>query len=698
MAGDIYLSTGNALQSAASVATPSWISSLSTASIATDMSAAIIDGVVTESGLAKLLHDLDATLSPTLTLAANEFADLQTIAANLGNGVTTSGYLSYVFDALVNGNPGNATWTGGEASSVTLGDLAVGATETQLSELIGKWFSGTDLPSSYVDMTESGGGQPFTINHSAVNSPLFGPSGPSVDDVNQGDLGDCFFLAACGAVACEDPSQISSMFTSNGDGTYGVRFYYNGSPEYVTVNTELANGGAQFNHGTDIWASLAEKAYAQLQSINLSTGNSSVDHGNSYSTIGNGGWPVYSLEALTGATILHSFEASGSTWSDYTMNASVVGTNYVSGETTDAVLQAIVSDLAAHDDVIVDSNTATHDPSGNDMLVPDHSFVVYGYDSMTGMLELRNPWGTEPWQYWDTTFEVSLGTLLANGDEVITDNAGKSHIPDYILAIHANDIAHSGDVTGSYNFIDLPNLEASYGDLINAFGINQQEMQNWYNSRETIEHRPDTFDGLDYVASYGDLIDAFKNAGSEQAMLDDGAMHFIQYGYHEGRTTSFNGLDYIASYGDLIHAFGVNGDAGATHYIEYGVNEGRTTTFDGLDYIASYKDLINAFGANEQAGAEHFIQYGNHEGRSTSFDGLDYIAGYTDLMNAFGANGDAGATHYINHGLNEGRSADPFNVAAYESAHPDLIGQYANDDAFLAAYIDNYKMTGTFLT
>jgi hypothetical protein len=265
-------------------------------------------------------------------------------------------------------------------------------------------------------------------------------------------------------------------------------------------------------------------------------------------------------------------------------------------------------------------------------------------------------------------------------------------------AVHANDISRSGEVTGPYNFIDLLNLEASYGDLIHAFGTNAQAMQNWYNGQEPIEKRPDTFDGLDYVASYRDLINAFKSAGSEKAVLDAGATHYIQNGVNEGRTTTFNGLDYIASYGDLIKAFGVNGDAGAYHYIENGSSEGRTATFDGLDYIASYSDLIKAFGANEQAGAAHFIGNGYNEGRTTTFDGLDYIAGYTDLMKAFGANNDAGATHYIQNGLLEGRNAQAFDVAAYEAAHPDLIGKFASNDAFLAAYIDTYVTTGKFLT
>jgi V8-like Glu-specific endopeptidase len=303
--------------------------------------------------------------------------------------------------------------------------------------------------------------------------------------------------------------------------------------------------------------------------------------------------------------------------------------------------------------------------------------------------------------------------------------------------VHPNNLALSGSVTGAHNFIDILNFVASYGDLINAFGTNQQAAQNWFNTQEPIEQRVETFDGLDYIASYGDLINAFGSAGSMQAVLDDGATHFIDHGYQEGRTTTFNGLDYIASYGDLINAFGANADAGAYHYIEHGASEGRTSTFDGLDYIASYGDLINAFGANEQAGAAHFIGYGYKEGRTTTFNGLDYVASYGDLIQAFGANNDAGATHYIDHGYKEGRTttfdgldyianytdlmtafgadeqagathyidhgfsehrSTSFNVGAYESAHPDLIGKFSSNDAFLTAYIDTYHATGTFMT
>jgi hypothetical protein len=295
-----------------------------------------------------------------------------------------------------------------------------------------------------------------------------------------------------------------------------------------------------------------------------------------------------------------------------------------------------------------------------------------------------------------TLSAIDLKQLDALGFH-LTPSAQPNGSSESQTQVHPNDLDYASTASGYNHFIDLVNFEASFPDLIAAFGLNQSAMQNWYNQREPIEHRVAVFDGLDYIASYPDLVQAFGNAGSITAVEDAGAQHYIQSGLHEGRQTTFNGLDYVASYGDLIAAFGANGDAGAFHFIESGHNEGRTPSFDGLDYIASYSNLINAFGANEQAGAAHFIDYGYNEGRTTTFDGLAYIAQYTDLMHAFGANNDAGASHYIEQGHNEGRTTS-FNVAAYEQAHPDLIGVYATNDQFLTAYINHYVATGTYLT
>ncbi len=273
------------------------------------------------------------------------------------------------------------------------------------------------------------------------------------------------------------------------------------------------------------------------------------------------------------------------------------------------------------------------------------------------------------------------------------------HAPTHVndpayMSSHSNDLTSAATASGSNHFIDFSNFEASFPDLIHAFGTNQQAMQDWYNSIEPHEQRVETFDGLDYVASYADLTNAFRSAGSIQAIEDAGATHFITNGLNEGRTTSFNGLDYIASYGDLIDALHANSDAGAYHYIENGRSEGRATNFDGLDYIASYSDLIAAFGANEQAGAAHYINNGRSEGRTTSFNGLDYVASYSDLSAAFGANSDAGATHYIQNGVHEGRTTS-FDGLDYIASYGDLIAAFgANEQAGAAHYIQSGRNEG----
>jgi hypothetical protein len=400
---------------------PSWISTLSTSSIEADMTAADVNGTVTYAGLVKLLDDLDSLLTSSgSSLTSAELSDLKTIASHLNSGMTTSSYLTTIMGDLVSGSPANATWTGGGSASTALGNLAIGSSAMQLSDLIGKWFLGTDLPSSKVVMS---GESTFSVSYSTVSSPLFSSTGPRISDVNQGYLGDCFFLSSAAEVASQNSNIITSMFTSNGNNTYGVRFYIDGVAEYVTVNNSLADGGTIFNEGTDIWASLAEKAYAQLQAGGVVTGNT-VNDGDSWSTIGNGGAPEFALEEITGASQITDYSASNGSWTTINYNASLQETGYATRGSTASVLSILATDLAEGDDAILSSYTNATDASGHQTLVADHAMSIYGYDSSSGMLEIRNPWGTMAGQYWDTTFEVSLSTLLSDGDTVTVDNAG----------------------------------------------------------------------------------------------------------------------------------------------------------------------------------------------------------------------------------------------------------------------------------
>jgi hypothetical protein len=394
--------------------------------------------------------------------------------------------------------------------------------------------------------------------------------------------------------------------------------------------------------------------------------------------------------AVTGGTVSGYFESiwNGSAWVSAN---SVTGFSYSAVDFYNAAMSGMQSDTAVIEANILSSNDVTNGSIGNDILYGGGgNDVINGGGGIDTAVYLgnrsdyaifRNTDGSTSIidknrnsnDGTDTLYNI---TYLKFGDQTVAMNSLAPppvvvH-PNHPPVAEPNNLALSGDVTGPHNFIDMPNFVASYGDLINAFGTNQQAAQNWYNTQEPIEQRVETFDGLDYVASYPDLINAFKSEGSERAVLDSGATHFINSGHEEGRTTTFNGLDYVASYGDLINALGANGDAGAYQYIESGVSEGRTTTFDGLDYIASNGDLINALGANEQAGAEHFIQHGYSEGRTTTFNGLDYIASYGDLIQSLGANNDAGATHYIEHGHSEGRTTT-FDGLDYTASYSDLI-------------------------
>jgi hypothetical protein len=466
--GTTQTTTGSAPvgQSMGSVPPPSWIATLNDATLKADMTAAVSTGTVSEAGMAQLFGDLDAELAAgKTTLSASQFNDLKTIAADLNVGEVASSYVTYITNALINGNASNATWTGGDASSTSLGNLGVGSTAAQIGELDGKWFMGTDLPSTTVQLS---GEQPFGIYYSTMANPVFAATGPSINDINQGVLGDCYLLASLAEVACQDPSLIQSMITDNGDNTFGVRFFVDGNAEYVTVNNNLADNGTVFNDASDMWASLVEKAYAQMQAGGVITGNTTINDGNSYSTIGNGGFPEYALEAITDASAITDFYASGTSWMQCVYDDTLTVQQVTSGLTTASVLATLASELAAGCDAVLASNTYATDAYGRTTLVADHALSIYGYDSATGLLEIRNPWGSAVGQSWDTTFEISLSTLLADGDTITIDNISTLSPPSVVagaLVSAAAGLQASATVTAFSISDTAANVGAAFASL-----------------------------------------------------------------------------------------------------------------------------------------------------------------------------------------------------------------------------------------
>src|SRR5262249_12579461 len=134
-----------------------------------------------------------------------------------------------------------------------------------------------------------------TLAYAYAQGSLFG-SGVSYQDVRQGDVGDCYFMATLAALAQRTPSTITNVFADNGDGTFTVRFFKNGVADYVTVDRFLpvdasghfvfANYGGAANDPTNkLGVALAEKAYAQLNE----SGWIGQDNTNSYNGTGAAG-------------------------------------------------------------------------------------------------------------------------------------------------------------------------------------------------------------------------------------------------------------------------------------------------------------------------------------------------------------------------------------------------------------------------
>jgi Calpain family cysteine protease len=370
---------------------------LSNAGIAADVSKYLQNGSLSYSAALTILEDAAAG-----GITASKFGALQTFASelNTAGGIRVSPYVQQITDDVIFGNSANAAWNGGAATATKLGNLTAASTQTQADELIGGWFLGTNLPSLSLASLGQANFDP-TYQNSAL--PLYGPSGvPTIQDVNQGYVGDCYFVSALGETALKNPAAIGNMISSNGNGTYSVRFFVNGQPDYVTVNSQLpvmgggyrwANGSRfEFANGTtDKWVPLVEKAYAQLNAqTNAPHGIALNSASNSYAgiTAGNG-------SALTLITGQHESATNLSPW----MSASSLG----------SILSNIASSFSAGEEILMSTPGRS---SGN--LVGGHMFMVTGVNAATGALTIQNPWNTAYSGSLAMSFTESIQQLAAN--------------------------------------------------------------------------------------------------------------------------------------------------------------------------------------------------------------------------------------------------------------------------------------------
>ena len=361
--------------------------------VTTDIAALESGGALSYASVLKILED-----AAVGGMTQAKLSSLRTLAGelNVSGGISTSAYVQQILDDVVDGNSANAYWNGGSSNATALGNLAATSSQTQVDELIDKWFLGTDLPS--INMASVNGSN-LPAQYEAINEPLFSAAGPLYTDINQGDVGDCYFVSALAEAAMQDPSLIENMIHENSNGTYSVEFHVNGAADFVTVNNDLPvmlNGyqwydgsTLEFDNSSSLWSPLIEKAYAQLmEQTSVIPGAQLGAHGDSYADLAGGGGQGITL--ITGQQY-----ATYGTWS---------------GENTSSLALTLQSDLAGKQEVMLGTG---NNVSGN--LVADHMFEVISVSAAAGTAVLQNPWnGSVGPGAQSMHFTISLSTLASD--------------------------------------------------------------------------------------------------------------------------------------------------------------------------------------------------------------------------------------------------------------------------------------------
>ncbi len=125
-----------------------------------------------------------------------------------------------------------------------------------------------------------------------MTTSLWG-TGPVAGDINQGGVGDCYFLSSLAAFAGVKPSVLQESAVDMGDGTYTVQFYSQNKPVFIRVSNDISTGAywgygfARPGSSGDVWALVMEKAFADFRTgANTYASTSSGWMGEVYADLG----------------------------------------------------------------------------------------------------------------------------------------------------------------------------------------------------------------------------------------------------------------------------------------------------------------------------------------------------------------------------------------------------------------------------
>jgi hypothetical protein len=198
---------------------------------------------------------------------------------------------------------------------------------------------------------------------------LFDSAGISLTTCKQGGLGDCYLVAATGAVITRDPNLITKMIQWQPEKSQYQVSYPDGFVAVVPALTpsELALGGAGSRDG--LWLRVLEKAWG-VRKIRSSTKYAATEEPTD--VMGHGGSPKTALEAMTGH-VAKSYRLRGYPKGPYVKVADL--------------RQALVTAFQAHRLAVAGTRKDIKVPGING----NHAYAVIGYDAATDQVEVWNP-------------------------------------------------------------------------------------------------------------------------------------------------------------------------------------------------------------------------------------------------------------------------------------------------------------------
>ena len=168
--------------------------------------------------------------------------------------------------------PGNGGPMGESAPSEREADRMADLADAARSDGSPAWRLGSvAVPEASIQRKPAtGSATPDPMEHVQGSLYARGPDGallpPSLEDISQGGLSDCFLMAALAAIVSTDPMLIKTMIAFGPNGTYTVTFrgigFWNSAKQTVTADFAVGKH-ANLGPRKALWPLVIERAYAQ---------------------------------------------------------------------------------------------------------------------------------------------------------------------------------------------------------------------------------------------------------------------------------------------------------------------------------------------------------------------------------------------------------------------------------------------------